>query len=86
MTDLFRHLGRNQLFFLARSMAAATGRERLSRLFCRWSRELICPAACSTSAWKVVADRRRAPWPRMIICSAKSEVATRTRYFFRLSS
>ena len=45
------------------------GRERVGR-FCFWRRAAICPAACSTSARKAVADRRRAPWPRIIICSA----------------
>ena len=35
--------------------------------------------ASSTSALSICADMRSAPWPRMIICSMPSEVATRTR-------
>ena len=45
---------------LARSMAAWTGLEGAER-FCRASSAAICPAACSTSAWKAAAGTRKAP-------------------------
>ncbi len=36
-------------------------------------------------ARKAEAERRRAPWPRMMICSGPSEVATRTRWCLPIS-
>ena len=43
------------------------------------------PSVCSTSSLNARAEMRRAPCPRMTICSSPSEVATRTRCFRPIS-
>ena len=71
-------------FQTAFSMAAFTGWARSRRLL-RARMSAIWPLTCSISSLKMRADRRRAPWPRMMSCSAASEVATRTRWRFPIS-
>ena len=42
-------------------------------------RRRMSASACRSSNSSSAADIRTAPWPRIIICSSPSEVATRTR-------
>ena len=49
----------------------------------RYSR--ISASTARTSSWKARADTRSAPLPRMISCSAPSELTTRVRYYLAIS-
>ena len=64
----------------ARQMHTAGTLYLLFWLFCAITRSISC-WVCMTSSWKLLAETRTAPWPRMISCSKLSDVATRT--FFR---
>ena len=57
----------------------------LTRRLLRASAAEILPSTSSTSSRNARAESRSAPCPKIISCSALSEVATRTRWFFPIS-
>ena len=61
----------------ARQMHTAGTLYLLFWLFCAITRSISC-WVCMTSSWKLLAETRTAPWPRMMSCSRLSLVATRT--------